>query len=795
MTNHWIDIKNADVIMIIGSNAAENHPISMKWVEESRRNGGTLISVDPRFTRTSSLADIYAPLRSGTDIAFIGGLINYILENELYHKEYVAEYTNASFLVNPDFGFDDGLFVGYNPDKRGYDKSAWSYQTDAQGLPLEDKTLQDFNTAFQHLKRHYARYDLETVSSITGTPKDALEKVYSAYAATGQPGKSGTIMYAMGATQHTYGTQNVRSYALLQLLLGNIGVAGGGINALRGLHNVQGSTDMCLLFHILPGYLNTPIEVDQTLEAYLARSTPQTSDPNSVNWWKNYPKYMVSLLKAWWGEAATTENEFAYQYLPKNGADYSWISLFEAMYQGDTKGFLVLGQNPAVSGPNANMERKAMENLDWLVVVDLWETETASFWKRPGANPDDIKTEVFLLPAASYVERDGSVTNSGRWVQWRYKAIDPLGDSKEDLWIINQIMQRVQGLYATDGGIFPEPIVNLTWDYGDGVPDAEQVAREISGSALVDLLDADGNVLVPTGTQVKNFTQLRDDGSTAAGNWLYGYYTDAGNLAKRRDSVDKSGIGLYSNWAWDWPVNRRIIYNRASVHPVTGEPWDQEHPVIRWDAAANKWVGDVPDGGTPPNTIHPFIMKPEGHGRIFGFGRTDGPFPEHYEPWESPVANLLSGTQNNPVFKIWASEMDHKGEAGQYPVVATTYRVTEHMQAGAMTRNLPWLVEAMPELFVEMSRELAAQKGIKNGDQVTVESARGAVKAVALVTSRFRPFQINGQVVHQVGVPWHWGYSGASTGDSANTLTPHVGDANTMIPEYKAFLCDVRKVV
>ena len=795
MTNHWIDIKNADVIMIIGSNAAENHPISIKWVEEARRNGAVLISVDPRFTRTSALADIYAPLRSGTDIAFIGGLINYVLENELYHKEYVAEYTNASFLINPDFGFENGLFVGYDPNKRKYDKSAWSYQTDADGIPLEDKTLQDPNTVFQHLKRHYARYDLDTVSAITGTPKEVLEKVYSTYASTGQPGKAGTIMYAMGATQHTYGTQNVRSYAILQLLLGNIGVAGGGINALRGLHNVQGSTDMCLLFHILPGYLKTPIEADETLAAHLERVTPRTNDPKSVNWWKNYPKYMVSLLKAWWGDAATPENDFAFHYLPRNSANYSHIALFEAMYRGDIKGFIVLGQNPAVGGPNSNMERKAMENLDWLVVIDLWETETAAFWKRPDVDPASIQTEVFLLPAASYVEREGSVTNSGRWIQWRYKAIDPIGDAKEDLWIVNQIMRRLRDLYATQGGAFPDPIVNLTWDYGDGLPDAEQIAREISGTALVDLKDKEGNVIVKAGQQVKNFTQLRDDGSTACGNWLYNYYTQEGNLAKRRDTVDRSGIGLYSNWGWCWPVNRRIIYNRASVHPVTGEPWDKEHPVIRWDPVAKKWIGDVPDGGTPPNTIHPFIMKPEGHARIFGLGLADGPFPEHYEPWESPVPNLLSGTQNNPAFKIWASEMDYKGEADKYPIIATTYRITEHMQAGAMTRNLPWLVEAMPELFVEMSPELAEEKGIRNGDKVVVETARGSVTGVALVTPRFRPFRVNGRVLHQIGVPWHWGYMGISTGDSANVLTPHVGDANTMIPEFKAFLCDVRKAV
>ena len=796
MTNHWIDIGNADVIMIIGSNAAENHPVSWKWVEKARdENHATLISVDPRFTRTSSIADIYAPLRSGTDIAFIGGMINYILEKELYHKEYVAEYTNASFLINPDFHFDPetGLFSGYDPAKRKYDKSTWTYQVDENGVPLRDKTLQHPDTVFQHLKRHYSRYDLDTVSKITGTPKEKLLEVYEAYAATGQPGKAGTIMYAMGTTQHTYGTQNVRAYAIVQLLLGNIGVAGGGVNALRGLHNVQGSTDMCLLFHILPGYLKPPSESDQSLAQHLERATPKTNDPNSVNWWKNYPKYMVSLLKAWWGDAATPENEFAFHFLPKNSANYSHIALFEAMYQGVIKGLIVFGQNPAVGGPNSNMERKAMENLDWMVVIDLWHTETANFWQRPGVNPADIKTEVFLLPAASFVEREGSVTNSGRWLQWRWKAIDPVGDSKPDMWITNQIMREVRRLYQEEGGAFPDPILKLTWNYGDGLPDAEEVAREISGRALVDLKDKDGKVIVKAGQQLKNFTQLRDDGSTACGNWLYNYYTQAGNLAKKRNPVDRSGIGLYSDWGWAWPVNRRIIYNRASVHPVTGEPWDKEHPVIRWDPVAKKWIGDVPDGGTPPGTILPFIMKPEGVARIFGFGRTDGPFPEHYEPWESPVKNLLSKTQINPVFKIWDSEMDLKGEADRYPIVATTYRLTEHMQAGGMSRYLPWLVELQPDVFVEMSEELAAEKGIKNGDEVIVESARGQVRGVAIVTKRFKPFEVNGRVIHEIGLPWHYGFMGLAKGNSANVLTPHVGDANTMIPEFKAFLCDVRK--
>jgi len=795
MTNHWIDIKNADAIMIIGSNAAENHPISFKWVEKAIKNGGTLISVDPRFTRTSSLAHIYAPMRSGTDIAFIGGLINYILQNKKHHQEYVVSYTNAPLLVHPDFKFEEGLFSGYDAAKRSYDKSTWKYQVDENGVPRQDPTLQDPHCVFQLLKKHYARYNPDTVSKITGTPRESLLKVYAAYASTGEPGKAGTIMYAMGGTQHTYGTQNVRAYAMTQLLLGNIGVAGGGVNALRGLHNVQGSTDMCLLFDILPGYLGNPGEADETLEAYLARVTPQSKDPKSVNWWKNHPKYMVSLLKAWWGDAAKKENEFAYQFLPKNSGNYSHISLFEAMYAGGITGFIVLGQNPAVGGPNANMERAAMEKLDWLVDIELWETETAAFWKRPGANPAGIKTEVFLLPAAAYVEREGSVTNSGRWVQWRNKAVEPLGDSKPDMWITNQIVRQLRDLYAKKRGAFPDPILNLTWNYGKSTPDVVQVAKEISGTALVDIKDKDGQVVFPAGKQVKNFTELQADGSTSCGNWLYNYYTEEGNLAARRELEDPTGVGLYPKWAWDWPVNRRIIYNRASVHPVTGEPWDKERPVIIWDAMAKKWSGDVPDGATPPGTVHPFIMKPEGYARLFGSDRTDGPFPEHYEPWESPVTNFMSRQQINPVFKIWASAMDYQGQANRYPIVATTYRLTEHMQAGAMTRNLSWLVELQPEMFIELSEKLAAEKGVKNGDRVVVESARGKVEGVAIVTPRFRPFNINGRTVHQIGLPWHWGYMGLSTGDSANVLTPHVGDANTMIPEFKAFLCDLRKAV
>ena len=795
MTNHWIDIKNSDCVLIIGSNSAESHPISFKWVTKAMENGAKLINVDPRFTRTSAKADIYAKLRSGTDIAFIGGMIKYIIDDiesnpYKYNMTYIMEYTNAAYLIDTKFKGPadlDGLFSGYADSTRSYDKSSWQYQLDEKGIPKKDKSLKDPNCVFQLLKQHFSRYDINTVCSITGTPKDTYEKVCQTYAATGAPGKAGTLMYAMGATHHTYGTQNIRAYGILQLLLGNMGVAGGGINALRGESNVQGSTDHCLLFHIMPGYLKVPVEADSTLYKYLERVTPKSSDPISANWWQNYPKYITSMLKAWYGDTATKANDFAFHRLPKikSGKNYSHIALFEAMYAGTIKGLMCWGQNPAVGGPNADMERKALENLDWLMISDLWETETALFWKRPGVDPSTIKTEVLLLPAAASVEKEGSISNSGRWSQWRYKAITAPGDALSDMDISTLLVKELQKLYATEGGPNAEAITNLTWNYGEP-PDVHQVAKEINGYDL------------NTGKLLSSFGKLKDNGSTSSGNWLYcGSYTEAGNMAARRDPTpDKFNIGLYPNWSWCWPVNRRIIYNRASVD-LNGKPWDSQHPVISWDDIPGSWQGDVPDGGWPPMAVNPektklpFIMKPEGVARLFGMGLADGPFPEHYEPWESPVNNQMSGTQNNPAIKIWDSAMDYKGSRDKYPVVATTYRVTEHWQTGSMSRNLPWLNELMPQMLVELSEELAQEKGIANGSRVIVKTARGQIEAVAIVTKRFTPFTINGTTVHQIGMVWHWGYAAISKGDSANVLTPHIGDANTMIPEYKAFLCDI----
>lgn len=788
MTNHWSDIANADVILVMGSNAAENHPISFYWVTKAMDKGAKLIHVDPRFTRTSARAHLWAPIRSGTDIAFLGGMIKYIIEDiekspQNYNMEYLREYANAGWLINSNFKFSDGIFNGYDATARAYkDKSTWQYQLEESGIPKQDKTLQNPDCVFQLLKRHYARYDMDTVSSITGTPKVPLLEVYKSFASTGRENKAGTILYAMGTTQHTVGSQNVRAFSVIQILLANIGIAGGGINALRGESNVQGSTDYALLYHLLPGYLPAPTSAQPALTKYLEVVAPTTKDPRSGNWKKNQPKYVVSLLKAWYGSASTKDNEFGYQYLPKAqaGANYSWIPLFEALGAGTIKGMLCWGQNPAVSGPNSNQERQALGNLDWLVCTDLWETETADFWKRPGIKPKDVKTEVFLLPACASYEKQGSVTNSGRWSQWRYQAIEPPDEAKEDLWMIVQLMNRIKALYTAQGGPNMDAITKLTWDYGEH-PDPAIVAKEINGYD------------VNTGKLVANFVGLKDDGSTSCGNWLFsGSFTEAGNMMARRDPKDTSGIGLYSGWSWCWPLNRRILYNRASVD-LTGNPWDPSRVVMKWDTTTKKWSGDVVDGfgSNAPAEIYPFIMLPEGVARLFGMGMADGPFPEHYEPWESPVKNTLSGTQFNPATKIWHPE--EQGTSAKYPYVATTYRVSEHWQAGAMTRNLPWLVELMPAMFVEIGEELAGEKGINNGVKVLVESARGEIQGIAMVTNRLVPLMVNGQIVHQVGLPWHWGYSGLSTGDSANCLTPHIGDANTTMPEYKTFLVNVKK--
>jgi formate dehydrogenase major subunit len=790
MTNHYIDFRNADVIINMGGNVAENHPVSFKWIQDARNKGATFIHVDPRFTRTSSKADIYARLRSGTDIAFIGGMIKYILDNELYDEFYVKNYTNATFIVNDQYGFDDGLFAGYDPTKRSYDKAKWSFVKDEKGVPKRDMSLKDDRCVLQILKKHYSRYTMEKVVTITGTSQDDLEKVYKTYSATGVPDKAGTILYAMGWTQHTVGTQNIRSMSIVQLLLGNMGIAGGGVNALRGESNVQGSTDHALLFHIIPAYLPTPRAKLQTLADYNA-TTPKTNDPRSANWWQNRPKYITSLLKSFYGDKATKDNDFGYSWLPKleDTQNASWLVLFDEMYKGKFTGFFAWGMNPACSGANAGKVREALTKLDWMVNVNVFDSETGSFWQGPGMDPKKIKTEVFQLPCAAFLEKEGSISNSGRWSQWRWKATNPPGDATPDSEIMYELMKKVKALYKKEKGAFPDPILNLKWDYETkGKFDIHTVAKEINGYDL------------STGKLVANFTKLKDDGTTSCGNWLYsGSYTEDGNMAARRKKDDPTGLGLFPQWAWCWPVNRRIIYNRASVD-LDGKPRNPAKAVIKWDAEAKKWIGDVPDGGWPPmgtEGFYPFIMKPDGVASIFGPGLADGPFPEHYEPLECPIEkNIMSNQRINPVVKIFEGGPDTFATCNpKYPFVCTTYRVTEHWQTGVLTRWLPWLLEAEPQMFCEMSQELAKLRGIENGAKVLVETSRGKVEATAIVTLRLKPFVIAGQTVHLIGLPYHFGWLHPKDGgDSANLLTPTIGDPNTMIPESKAFMANVTKI-
>ncbi len=771
MSNHWIDLGNSDCIMVIGGNIAASFPIAFKWATRAMEKGAKLIHVDPRFTRTSAKADLYAAVRPGTDIAFIGGMIRYVIDDMEanpghYNMTYVKEYTNASYLVHPDFTGPadtlDGLFSGWDGSK--YDKTTWAYQPDSNQPDniKKDSTLTDPGCVFQLMKKHFARYTDDKVVEITGTDKATFQQICQTYAATGQTGRAGAIVFSSSACQRSTGTQTVRSFGLLQLLLGNLGVAGGGLDGITGAVNGLGCTLQGLVNHWGPGAgsVRMASSGEQSLAAY----------------GQNKARF-TSILKAWYGD---TDHNTSFNYLPKRDGDYSWQPLFKAIDDGTIKGLICWGMNPAVSGPNSATARQALRKLEWMLVIDLWETETAAVWKpEAGANPANIGTEVFLLPTAHSLEKEGSVCNTCRWNQWRYKGAEPPGEARSDLWIISKLMLKLKELYAGQTERNALAITDLTWDYGEP-PDVHQVAREMNGYDL------------KTGMLLKSPGSLKDDGTTSCGNWLWcGMYTEEGNMAARRDTTDPSGIGLFSGWGWAWPLNRRIMYNRASVD-LDGRPWDTDHPVISWDGAS--WTGDVADGGWEPvNTSgkYPFIMKPEGRGYLFGPGRPDGPFPEHYEPWESPLLNPMSPQQNNPAIKSW--ETIARGAAADYPIMATTHRVVEHLHTGAITRRLAWLVEMAPEMFVEMSQELADEKGIANGDTVTVESARGSITAKAMVTIRLKPARVNGTTVHYISLPWNWGYMGLSKGDSANLLSPRIGDPNTGIPEFRAFLCDVRK--
>ena len=809
MTNHYIDLKNSDCILIMGSNAAEHHPIAFKWILRAKDQGATIVHVDPRFTRTSARCDFHVPLRSGTDIAFIGGMIHYILNNKKEFREYVLNYTNASFIVGNDFYFKDGLFSGYDPKTRKYSKDTWVFEKDGKGIPRRDMTLTDPRCVYQLMKKHYSRYTLEKVSSVTGVSKEEIQKVYDAYCATGVKDKAGTICYALGWTHHTTGSQIIRTMSLVQLLLGNMGICGGGVNALRGEPNVQGSTDHAILYNILPGYLKTPAASQDTLAKYIEKNTPKSSDPQSANYYQNYPKFTVSFLKALYGDKATAENGFGYSWLPKldDGTATSLMHLFDEMFKGKIKGLFAVGTDPAVSSPNTTKVRKALENLDWLVGENIFDNETYCFWKGPGVDPAKVKTEVFLLPASASMEKEGSQSNSGRWVQWKYKAAESPDDAIPVGEITIKILDAVRALYAKEGGVFPEPILNVKWDYKDpkGRFDSLKVAKQINGYFLKDTVIEDKAKGTKTefkkGQLVPTFGMLADDGSTASGNWVMAGSFDAAGVNKmaKRGKEDPTGLGLYPNWSYAWPVNRRILYNRASCD-INGKPYNPKRKLLEW--TGETWVGDVPDGPWPPQADRekgkfPFIMKQDGLGALFGPGMAEGPFPEHYEPLEGPLSkNPLSGQLINPAIKIFNSDLDKVANADpKFPYVCTTYSCTEHWCSGALTRWQAWLLEAMPELYVEIGDLLAKEKGIENGQRVRVSSVRGNVECVAMVTKRFRPFLVEGTTVHQVGLPFNYGWLHPKDGgDSTNFLTPTVGDANTFCPEYKAFMVNVTKI-
>jgi formate dehydrogenase major subunit len=808
MTNHYIDLKNSDCILIMGSNAAEHHPIAFKWILKAKEKGAKIIHVDPRYTRTSARCDYHVPLRSGTDIAFLGGMINYIIENNKIFHDYVVNYTNASFIIGPDYSFNDGLFSGFDAEKHKYSKDTWVFELDEQGNPKKDMTLADPRCVYQQLKKHFSRYTLEKVSSVTGVEKDNLLKVWQDYAATGAPDKAGTECYALGWTHHTTGSQIIRTMSIVQLLLGNMGIAGGGVNALRGEPNVQGSTDHAILYNVLPGYLKMPSGSLDTLDKYIEKYTPKCNDKQSANFYQNYPKFFVSYLKATFGDAATPENGFGYSMLPKldDGKAYSLMHLFDEMYAGKVKGLFAYGTDPAVSSPNTGKVRKALEKLDFLVCANIFDNETCSFWKGPGVDPSQIKTECFLLPAAATMEKEGSQSNSGRWVQWKYKAVEPPDDAIAIGDIVMRMMDTIKGLYAKEGGAFPDAIMNLKWDYKNpkGNFDALKVAKQINGYFLADTVIEDKakgtKKEFKKGDLVPGFAMLNNDGNTSSGNWVMsGSFDEKGeNKMSKRGKEDPTGLGLFPNWSYAWPVNRRILYNRASCD-VNGKAYNPKRKVLEW--TGDKWVGDVPDGPWPPmadkeNGRYPFIMKTDGMGALFGPGMAEGPFPEHYEPFEGPLAkNPMSSQRINPAIKIFHSDMDKVANADEkFPYVCTTYSCTEHWCSGALTRWQVWLLEMQPELYCEIGEQLAKEKGIRNGQKIKVMSARGEVKCVAMVTKRFKPFVIEGKTVHQVGLPFNYGWLFPEDGgDSTNFLTPTVGDANTYCPEYKAFMVNVEK--
>ena len=811
---------NADCILIQGSNMAECHPVAFQWVVEAKERGAKVIHVDPRFTRTSALADLHVPLRAGSDIVFLGAIVNYVLTNELYFKEYVAAYTNAGTILTEDFVDTedlDGLFAGFTGDQ--YDKAVWAYdgdmvraaagsrgkpfsRTPAGSRPAPDMTHP--RSVFQTLKRHFARYTPELVQEVCGVPAAAFSRVCELLTANSGRERTTSFVYSVGWTQHTVGVQYIRTASILQTLLGNMGRPGGGILALRGHASIQGSTDIPTLFDLLPGYLPMP---SAGRHGSLAEYVDDVTMPRGF--WANTPSYLVSLLKAWWGEAAVAGNDFCYDYLPRLTGDHSTYSTVLAQLDGTCKGYFLLGQNPAVGSANGRMQRMGMAALDWLVVRDLTMIESATWWQNgPEIETEEMRTaeigtEVFFLPAAAHTEKSGSFTNTQRMLQWHHEAVPPAGDARSDLWFIYELGKRIRAKLAGSTDPADRPVLDLTWDYPVSgpydEPSAEAVLAEING------FDA-------AGAPLAGFAGLKDDGSTTSGCWIYaGVYADGVNqAARRKPGSEQSWVA--PEWGWAWPANRRILYNRAAADP-SGEPWSLRKALVWWDAEAGRWTGhDVPDfpvsvapsyrapdGATGVAAINgddPFIMQADGKAWLFApAGLADGPLPAHYEPAESPFENPLYKQQANPVREVLRhreNPMQPSGTGAVFPYVATTYRLTEHHTAGGMSRTLPYLAELQPEFFCEVSPELAAERGLENAGWATIITARAAVEARVLVTSRVAPLQVGGRTLHQVGLPYHWGWNGLVTGDSANDLAALALDPNVHIQEVKAMACDIR---
>ncbi len=845
---------------------AECHPVGFQWVMEAKARGAKLIHVDPRFTRTSAVADLHVPLRPGSDIAFLGGIINYVLQNEKYFRDYVVAYTNAPTIINEDFRDTedlDGVFSGLDEEERSYDFHTWmyegvevqaasgqrdqEYQDRAQQEGQEsqsgggqgksrqatsyragrgeshgsggvkvgqggerDDTLQHPRCVFQILKRHYSRYTPEMVEQICGVPQDAFLEVCRTLADDAGPDRTGAFCYAVGWTQHTVGVQYIRAAAILQLLLGNIGRPGGGILALRGHASIQGSTDIPTLYNLLPGYIPMPhAHDDENLEKFLEGAS------TDKGYWGDMKSYTVSLLKAWWGPAATPENDFCFDYIPRLTGSHSTYETVMAQIDGTCKGYFIWGENPAVGSANAKMQRLGMANLDWLVVRDFSLIESATWWKDgPEIETgelvtEDIKTEVFFFPAAAHTEKNGSFTNTQRMLQWHHAAIEPYGSARSDLWFAYHLGRLIREKLASTAEAADElnrPILDLTWDYPTegsiAEPSAEAVLAEING------WDGDGQPLT-------SYEQLNEDGSTACGCWIYcGVYTNGVNQAARR-KPGKEQNWVAGEWGWAWPANRRILYNRASADP-SGKPWSERKALVWWDEDNAEWTGhDIPDFAKSKSPWHrpppdaraaealsgtdAFVMQADGKAWLFvPAGLTDGPLPTHYEPQDSPVPNLLYSQQRNPVRQVFNRKYNRyhpsPSEPGSqlFPYAITTYRLTEHHTAGGMSRWVPYLSELQPEMFCEVSPELAAERHLEHNGWATIVTARNVIEARVMVTDRIRPLTVNGKAIHQIGLPYHWGNNGYSTGDAANELAALSLDPNVHIQEVKAFSGDIR---